>query len=62
MNRPGEDRSEIELSLTVDDVNLILEGIGLLPFARVYALVAKVQQQASQQLGGKPAGEAPDAI
>ncbi|AGP37777.1 hypothetical protein SCE1572_26860 [Sorangium cellulosum So0157-2] len=52
---------ELHLSVTVDEVNLILEGVGLLPFARVYALVAKVQQQASQQLGGKPAQEEPDA-
>ncbi|WP_437627012.1 hypothetical protein [Sorangium sp. So ce1151] len=52
---------ELHLSVTVDEVNLILEGVGLLPFARVYALVAKVQQQASQQLGGKPAQEESDA-
>ncbi|WP_437322470.1 hypothetical protein [Sorangium sp. So ce394] len=52
---------EIHLSVTVDEANLILEGMGLLPFARVYALVAKLQQQAREQLAGKPAREEPDA-
>jgi hypothetical protein len=61
MNRSGEEVRELELSVTVDEVNLILEGVGLLPFARVYALVAKLQQQAREQLGGKPAQEEPDA-
>jgi len=51
---------EITLSLSVDEVNLILEGIGLLPFVRVFALVAKVQKQAQAQLAGGPA-EDPDA-
>ena len=61
MTRSGEEAREFHLSVTVDEVNLILEGVGLLPFARVYALVAKVQQQAREQLGGKPAPEEPDA-
>ncbi|WP_437933056.1 hypothetical protein [Sorangium sp. So ce341] len=61
MSRSGQEVRELHLSVTVDEVNLILEGVGLLPFARVYALVAKVQQQASQQLGGKAAEEEPDA-
>jgi hypothetical protein len=61
MNRSGEEVRDLHLSVTVDEVNLILEAVGLLPFARVYALVAKVQQQASQQLNGKPAREEPDA-
>ncbi len=44
---------EIKLSLEVEDVNLILEGLGNLPFAKVYTLVGKIQEQASQQI--KPA-------
>lgn len=43
---------EINLRLSVDEANLILEGLGLLAFARVYALVAKVQEQARQELNG----------
>ena len=40
----------INLQLTLDDVNLILEGIGALPFARVFGLVARIQGQAAEQL------------
>ena len=40
----------ISLQLTLDDVNLILEGIGALPFARVFGLVARIQGQAAEQL------------
>ncbi len=48
---------ELNLSLTIDEVNLILEAVGNLPFHRVYALVGKVQQQASQQLAAPSARE-----
>lgn len=41
---------EINLRLTIEEANLILEGLGNLPFAKVYALVAKIQDQAGQQL------------
>lgn len=41
---------DIELTLTVGDVNLILEGLGNLPFAKVYALVGKIQEQAAPQI------------
>ena len=41
---------EINLKLGVDDVNTILEGVGGLPFARVYQLVGKIQEQAAEQL------------
>ena len=41
---------EINFTVTIDEANLILKGIGLLPFAEVYQLVAKLQQQAGQQI------------
>ena len=41
---------EIKFTVTIDEANLILEGLGSLPFARVFSLVAKVQEQASGQL------------
>jgi hypothetical protein len=41
---------EINLKLAIEDVNVILEGVGNLPFAKVYALVGKIQEQAAQQL------------
>ncbi len=43
----------IKLEVTIDEANLILEGLGLLPFARVYGLVAKIQQQAQEQVNGE---------
>ena len=43
---------ELNLTITVDEANLVLEGLGNLPFAKVYALVAKIQAQASRQLKG----------
>lgn len=43
---------KLELRLTVDDANLLLEGLGQLPFAKVHALVSEIQAQASEQLAG----------
>ncbi|MCB0207852.1 MAG: hypothetical protein KDJ52_00900 [Anaerolineae bacterium] len=41
---------EINLQITIDEANLVLEALGNLPFARVYALIGKIQEQAGQQL------------
>ena len=38
------------MKVTVDEANLILEGLGNLPFVRVYALIAKIQEQAGRQI------------
>lgn len=43
---------EVKLTLSIDEANLVLEGLGHIPFARVYTLVNKLQAQASQQLNG----------
>jgi hypothetical protein len=40
----------IYLQLSVEEANLVLEALGNLPFSKVYALIAKIQEQASQQL------------
>jgi hypothetical protein len=59
---------DIELRLAIEDVNLLLEALGGLPFARVYGLVGKIQAQAAQQIqsantfhadGAAVAGQAP---
>ncbi len=52
---------ELTLTLTVEDVNAVLEGLGNLPFAKVYALVAKIQTQASGQLRPRTNGDEPPA-
>lgn len=49
---------EIKLSLVIEEVNLILEGLGNLPFAKVYALVGKIQEQAARQIEAADAAEA----
>lgn len=41
---------EISLQLSTEEINLILEGLGTLPFVKVYGLIGKIQQQAAQQL------------
>lgn len=40
----------LQLQLSLDDVNLLLEAVGAMPFARVYALVGRIQSQAAAQL------------
>ena len=40
----------IMLNVTLDEANLIMEALGEMRFSRVYQLVAKLQQQAAQQL------------
>jgi len=50
-------QEEIVLKLTPQEINLVLEGIGNLPFVKVYPLVGKIQAQASSQLGGEATAE-----
>lgn len=45
-------QKEIQLQFSPDEVNLILEGLGNLPFVKVYQLIGKIQEQASQQVSG----------
>lgn len=40
----------VNLQLSIDEANLILEALGNLPFLKVYTLIAKIQDQANQQL------------
>ena len=51
--------NELELKVTVDEANLILEALGSMPFKQVYALVGKIQEQASRQLGKPQPAPAP---
>ena len=61
-NQKEMNMKELNFKVTLDEANLILEGLGYLPFAKVYTLVANLQSQAQQQLNGgdlpgKDAGE-----
>jgi hypothetical protein len=40
--------------LSIEETNLVLEGLGLLPFARVYEVVDVIQRQAREQIDGSP--------
>ena len=44
---------EMQLSVTIDEANLILEALGNLPFTKVYELIGKIQEQASEQLAAE---------
>jgi hypothetical protein len=53
-------QKEIKLQFTADEINVILEGLGNLPFIKVYQLIGKIQEQASLQVQDDH-GEAPAA-
>ncbi len=59
-------QEEIVLKLTPEEINTVLEGIGNLPFVKVYNLIGKIQAQASAQLGAGGAtpspAETPDTL
>jgi hypothetical protein len=48
-----EKSKQIELKLSVDEVNIILESVGQMPFIKVFSLIEKIQHQAEQQLNDK---------
>lgn len=53
-----EQNQTIDLKLTIDEINVILEGLGGMPFVKVHRIIGKIQQQAGEQLSGtedKPA-------
>lgn len=52
------DERKITLELEVEQVNQILDALGQQPFARVYQLIASIQQQAQTQLADAAGEEA----
>ena len=44
------ENKEIDLKLTVSEVNAVLQALGQMPFAQVVSLVQKIQQQAAPQV------------
>jgi hypothetical protein len=46
---------EVQLTLTIAEVNQILEALGEKSYKDVFQLVSKIQQQASAQLNAMPA-------
>jgi hypothetical protein len=41
---------ELNVKLTIDELNVILESLGSQPYMRVYGLIGKLHQQAQAQL------------
>lgn len=57
----GNQMTDIDLNITIEETNLILGALGEQPFAKVFGLVAKIQRQAQQQLDdGETVGAQPD--
>lgn len=54
-------QNEIQLRLTIDQVNLILQALGEQPFKEVFEIVNTIQAQASVQLNARPAEQQPAA-
>ncbi len=58
--------NELVLKISIEEANIILEGLGELPFKKSFAMVNKIQQTAAAQLGSnsyiaeEPALEQPD--
>jgi len=50
----------MKLDLSLEEINVLLNALGSQPYAQVFNLVAKIQQQAQEQL--KPAEETNDPV
>lgn len=54
---------KLNLKFSVDELNLILESLGNMPFAKVHQLIGNIQQQASEQLQPQNGnGNIPEAV
>lgn len=54
---------QINLSLTIDETNKILEALSQLPFVQVHQLIAKIHEDASEQFNRNDnAGESEEKI
>ncbi len=51
---------EIEIQLTLGEINQILDALGSLPYRQVYQLIGKIQLQAESQLQ-QPHASVPEA-
>lgn len=53
MSNKTDNMKEINLTLTIDEVNQILEALGAQPFSKVFLLIGKIQSAAAAQLNGQ---------
>jgi hypothetical protein len=45
---------ELTLTLTVDEINYILQSLGQRPFAEVQGLIVKIKDMAEKQIASNP--------
>lgn len=43
--------NEINLKLTVEEANTVLNALGNMPYGQVFQLIAKIHEQAAEQSG-----------
>lgn len=58
-------QKELTLTLSIDEINIVLEALGEMPFSKVFQLIDKIQRQAAQQLqpaNGQPQAAVTDTI
>lgn len=51
---------EIKLSLTIEEVNGVMQALGNMPYVQVAALVEKVRSQAAPQVESAQQAESPE--
>ena len=49
---------KITLTITLEEVNALLDALGSQPFKQVHQLIAKIQSQATSQLQNEQTGSA----
>ena len=52
----------LNIELTVDQANLILEALGRMPYIRVYQLIQQIQEQSAAQLQTPSAPDPNDPV
>lgn len=50
--------NKLNIQLTIDELNVIIESLGGQPYVRVYDLIGNIQQQATEQLSATAAAAA----
>lgn len=46
-------KDALSMKLTIEELNLILEGLGAMPYYRVHELIHNIHSQAQQQVNTK---------
>jgi hypothetical protein len=49
------DRPRIQLALTLEEINVLLDALGRLPYTAVFTVIERIRDQARAQLQAPPA-------